>query len=170
MRHIHTEDDRIAEHVACQHCGYDRFGTLANGACPECGRHGCTRHFEQRRRLRHLAGAVLALSMLQFGLAVGVRSYFAWYGISMRDFAAVGASQPSSPQGLRAAPFLGTMVHSTNALCCGSPILIVLTLAMCLLSLRFGETRGTRLLLVAMLLLFAAAWLGFQQSAVLPCQ
>lgn len=167
MKAVRTERGCVAEHIACARCGYDRFGSPAHTACPECDGQGYTRHFRGRRRVRRLAVMVFALATLQLGLGLGVRGCFAYHGVSVHDFATVGATQPSSPQGLRAAPFLDLMIHSTNALCCGAPVSMLLTLVIVLFGLRFGETRGVMLALLALLILIAAMRLGSQQSAAL---
>lgn len=153
-------------HIACARCGYDRYGSAVDGACPECGGMECTRYFVSRRRVRRLAGVALALGAMELCLAVGVRGCFAYHRVSMGDFAAVGATQPSSGV-WRATPLVGLMVHSTNALCCGASSLFVCTLLLLAFAVRIGETRGVGLTVLTLIMLGAAMWFGSEQSAAL---
>ena len=161
-----TKAGTIDTHIACAGCGYDRYGSSLDGACPECGGTECTRYFVARRRVRRLAGVALALGAMELCLAIGVRGCFAYHRVSMYDFAAVGATQPS-PGVWRATPFLDLMVNSTNALCCGASSLFGCTLLLLAFAVRSGETRGVRLTVLALIMLGAAMWFGSEQMAAL---
>ncbi len=161
-----TKAGRIDAHIACARCGYDRYGSAVDGACPECGGTECTRHFVSRRRVRRLAGFVLILAAMELCLAIGVRGCFAYHGVSMRDFAAVGATQPARGV-LLATSFLDLMIHSTNALFCGASSLFLCALVILTLAFRFGEARGVRFAMLALIMLGASIWFGLEQSIAL---
>ena len=99
--------------------------------------------------MRRLAVFVLALAGMELCLAIGVRGCFVYHGVSMRDFAAIGTTQPTSGV-FRAFPFFGLMIHSTSALCCGASSLFLCTLVILAFAFRFGETRGVRFAVLAL--------------------
>ena len=114
----------------------------------------------------------MILAAMELCLALGVRGCFAYHGVSMGDFASFDdfaddvATQPSSAR-LRASPFLVLMINSTNALCCGASSLFLGTLVILTLAFRFGETRGVRFAMLALIMLGAAIWFGLEQSIAL---